>query len=176
MESVDAAEFDRFVAGRYASLVRSAFLLIGDRGEAEDLVQSALYRTFRSWHRLTAAEAAEAYTRTTMLRLALRWRRRRWRGEIPTDQVPEEAGRAGGSVSGVDAVDVGRALDSLPIQQRAVLVLRYFDDLSEAQTAAALGCSVGTVKSRASRAIAALRAGQRLDPPGASDTTEARHG
>jgi RNA polymerase sigma factor (sigma-70 family) len=99
------------------------------------------------------------YTRTTMVRLAGRWSRRAWRAEIPDEDVAGRLGNDADSSGRIDvAVDVRDALSRLPMAQRAVLVLRYFDDLSEAQTAQVLGCSVGTVKSRASRGLSSLRA------------------
>ena len=150
-------EFAEFVAGSYAGLVRTAYLLVGDRGHAEDLVQQCLLSTYAAWARLDAVDRAAAYTRTSMVRLATRWRSRRWRGEIPTERLPDtsRADHAGG----VDrALQVRRALAGLPAAQRAVLVLRYFDDRTEAEVAAMLGCSLGTVKSRANRALATLRA------------------
>jgi RNA polymerase sigma-70 factor (sigma-E family) len=154
----DDAAFAEFVASRYQALVGSALLLVGDRGHAEDLVQDALFRTFLAWDRLRAVEAVDAYARTTMVRLAGRWWRRRWRGEIAGDPA-ESVSAAWGVAAGVDAaLDVRAALAGLPWQQRAALVLRFFDDLSEADTAAVLGCSVGTVKSRTSRGLASLRA------------------
>jgi len=165
--------FADFVASRYSSLARSAYLLVGDRGSAEDLVQSALVSTFGAWGRLLAVEAAESYTRTTMVRLAGRWGRRRWRGEIPADQITERPDPADHSSTADGAVDVRVALSRLPMQQRAVLVLRYFDDLSEAETARILDCSVGTVKSRASRGLATLRTAGLLGP---AAMTEVRDG
>jgi RNA polymerase sigma-70 factor (sigma-E family) len=149
--------FAEFVAGGYAGLVRTAYLLTGDRGLAEDLVQQCLLSTYRAFRRLDDVDRAEAYTRTSMVRLATRWRRRRWSGEVPTDPMPEHA--VDDFASGVATTEVTRrALATLPAGQRAVLVLRYFDDRSERETAEMLGCSVGTVKSRTSRALAALRA------------------
>lgn len=150
------ADFAEFVAGSYARLVRTAYLLTGDRGHAEDLVQQCLFTTFRSWHRLADPGAAEAYTRTSMVRLALKWRHRRWRGEVPSDPLPETA-VADHAADTTRAVLVRRALAGLPAAQRAVLVLRFFDDLSEAEVAEILNCPIGTVKSRANRALAALR-------------------
>ncbi len=149
--------FAEFVTARYSGLVRIGYLLTGDRGKAEDLVQHALLGTYRSWRRLDAPANAEAYTRASMVRLAARWRGRRWRAEVPTEPLPEVAVGDHGPVV-VTAEAVRRALAALPANQRAVLVLRYFDDRSEAEIARLLGCSVGTVKSRASRALAALRA------------------
>lgn len=156
----DADGFSGFVAARYEALARTAFLFTGDRGHAEDLVQSALIKTLRSWNRLADPAAAEAYTRTVMVRLAGRWSRRRWRGELPAELVDD----VGSEADSASALDVRAALRALPWPQRAVLVLRYFDDLSESQTAAILGCSEGTVKSRSHRALAALRASGLLDP------------
>src|SRR3954470_12551898 len=103
--------FAEFVDARYASLVRSAYLLVGDRGHAEDVVQSALVKTLGAWTRLAAPEAAEAYTRTTMVRLAGRSARRRWRGEIATGQLPDDPGA---SADPSTAVDVRAALRRLP--------------------------------------------------------------
>ena len=148
--------FGAFVQASYVGLLRTAYLLTGDRGYAEDLVQQCLLTTYRSWGRLQDPDSAGAYTRTSMVRLATKWRIRRWHGEVPTAPLPEPA--ATDHASGVDeAVLVRRALATLPAVQRAVLVLRYFDDLPEAEIAEILRCSVGTVKSRASRALAALR-------------------
>jgi RNA polymerase sigma-70 factor (sigma-E family) len=137
----------------YPALLRRAVLLVGDRGHAEDLVQVSLTSAYAHWRRV---REPDAYVRTVMARKAIGWRARRWRGELPTDPMPDAA-----SVGVADDPDLGRvvrqALLSLPPAQRAVVVLRYFDDCSEAEIAAALRCSTGTVKSRASRALAALR-------------------
>lgn len=156
MDRAGELEFSEFVARRHGHLVRSAFVLVGDVHRAEDLVQSALYRTFVAWPRLRAVAAAETYARTTMVRLALRWRARRWTGEISIQSLPEQQ-LAVSEDQVVAGLDVWRALRVLPIEQRAVLVLRYLEDLSESDTAVLLRCSVGTVKSRTSRALAALR-------------------
>lgn len=150
-----------FVRSRYSALARSAFLLTGDRGHAEDLVQSALIVALKAWERLSATEAAESYVRTTMIRLARRSQHRRWRGEIPTDRdrLPQVISTEPAPQDTVGAaLDVRVLLASLSWDQRAVLVLRFFDDLSERETATVLGCSEGTVKSRTSRALAKLRA------------------
>jgi RNA polymerase sigma-70 factor (sigma-E family) len=145
--------FTAFVAARYRALVRTAYLLVGDRGHAEDLVQTALVKTYGAWPRLQDPANAEAYTRKTLVRSTIRWRARRWHGEVPTADLPETAALP---TEGLE--DLRSALARLPAGQRAVVVLRYLDDLSEAQTAAVLGISVGTVKSRASRGLSALRA------------------
>lgn len=159
--AVDVA-FGEFVTGSYAALVRTGFLLTGDRGLAEDLVQACLLTTYRAWGRLVEPGSAQAYTRASMVRLSSRWRRRRWRAEVPTDPLPETAvGDHAGDVAVAEAVR--RALLALPAAQRAVLVLRFFDDRSEQEVARIMRCSVGTVKSRASRALGALRARGLLD-------------
>ncbi len=151
-------EFREFAAARYGALVRTAFLLTVDRGHAEDLAQSALLKTFLAWGRLRAPENAEAYARRTLIRLAARSRRRRWNGEVPAGQLAESTASTLGPEPAIDrAIDVRRALARLPAGQREVLVLRFLDDRSEAETASMLGISLGTVKSRASRGLAGLR-------------------
>ena len=155
-------EFRGFVAASYTRLLRTGYLLTGDRWAAEDLTQLALTKTYFAWRRIEDLDRAEAYTRTAMVRLAVRWRRRRWIGEKPTGALPELP-TADRSAEIVLADAAHRALASLPASQRAVLVLRYFHDCSEAEIAAALSCSVGTVKSRASRALQTLRNSGLLD-------------
>ena len=151
-------EFAAFVAARYRALVRTGLLLIGDSGHAEDLAQSALIRTYLAWGRLRDPANTEAYARRTLVRLALRARQRRWTGEIAAEQVPERGAGMPAEAGQDDLVlDVRRALAALPAAQRAVLVLRYLDDRSEAETARLLGISPGTVKSRAARGLASLR-------------------
>lgn len=158
----DLEGFRWFMSARYPDLVRTAYLLVHDWGQAEDLVQTALVKTHRAWPRLRDPANADAYTRTVITRTAIRWSRRRWRGERPAAVLPESLGRDESAM--VDLQDaVRRALASLPIEQRAVLVLRYYAQLNEAEIAEALHCSPGTVKSRASRALAALRTNGLLD-------------
>ena len=152
--------FEEYVAARSAALWRSAWLLTGDRHRAEDLVQTALMKCWRRWDRIDDPGAVEAYVRRTMATTYTDWWRRRWNGELPTDQVPDTA--ATSPDPGVRR-DVLVALAALPRGQRAVVVLRYFDDLTEAQTATALGISVGTVKSQAARALRSLRKSGLLD-------------
>ena len=158
--------FRGFVESRYGALVRFGTLLCGDPGRGEDAVQDALLKTLRAWDRLDlhgdGDNGAEAYTRKVMTHAAWRSARRRWWGERPTDELPEHP--APDAYAEADTADaVRRALTALPAQQRVVLVLRYWGQLSEAEIADQLGCSVGTVKSRASRAIASLRASGLLD-------------
>ncbi|NHC23332.1 SigE family RNA polymerase sigma factor [Nocardioides sp. IC4_145] len=148
-----AVTFEGFVAARGDALWRAAWLLTGDHQLAEDLVQTALARSWRAWERV-GPEAFEAYVRRTMFTTYASWWRRKWRGERPTADLPE--GPAPGSDSSA-RLDLVTALATLPRGQRAVVVLRYFEDLSERETAEALGIGVGTVKSQASRALRSLR-------------------
>jgi RNA polymerase sigma-70 factor (sigma-E family) len=153
--------FAEFVGARYTALVRHGILLTGDRGHGEDLAQEALVKTYRAWGRLHPDGDADAYTRQVMVRAAWRAGRRLWRREIPTAELPER--RAADPYGPRDTARlVLDALRGLPAQQRVVLVLRYWAGLSEQEIAAMLSCSAGTVKSRASRAISALR---RVDGP-----------
>jgi RNA polymerase sigma-70 factor (sigma-E family) len=148
--------FAEFVKTRYSVLVRYGILLTGDHGRGEDLVQEALAKTFRAWGRLHPDGMPEAYTHRVMARAAWRAARRRWRNELPTDALPETAVRDYYESSDTAALVIA-ALRTLPAQQRVVLVLRYWGGLTEREVADHLNCSLGTVKSRAGRAIEALR-------------------
>jgi RNA polymerase sigma-70 factor (sigma-E family) len=151
-------EFDAFVRSRTGPLLRSAYLLTGDQHLAEDLVQAALVRTHRYWSRLHATGNAEAYTRTVMYHIQVSWwRRRRFREAYPGD-LPEPA--PSGRDLGTDAalrLAVRTALAQLGPRQRAVVVLRYFEDRTEPEVAEILGISVGTVKSATFKALRRLR-------------------
>ena len=148
-------DFDEFVAARSAVLLRAAWLLTGDERLAEDLLQTALAAVWRRWGRVRDGHP-EAYARKVLLTTYLSWWRRRWRREVPTGEVPEQGGR--GHAERVEERDaVRRALKRLSAQQRAVVVLRYALDQSVQETAAVLGCSEGTVRVQAHRALAALR-------------------
>ncbi|WP_051325789.1 SigE family RNA polymerase sigma factor [Glycomyces tenuis] len=150
------AEFEDFVKARSGALCASAFLLTGDRGLAEDLVQEALARTWRAWKRLHHARNAEAYTRRTMYHLHVsRWRRTRI-AEITTEAPPERPGRAPDTAL---RLAVHAALLSLPATQRAAIVLRYFEDLTEPAAAEMLGCPVSTLRARVRRGLRRLRQG-----------------
>jgi RNA polymerase sigma-70 factor (sigma-E family) len=152
-------DFSAFVVSSWPLLVRAGRLLAPDPSASEDLVQAALLKTYQRWGSIGEPMA---YTRTVLVRLAIRAGRRRWHGETPTQPMPDVVGSD--PLALVDSADgVRRALAALPAEQRAVVVLRYYCDLSEADIAAALGCSVGTVKSRAHRALAALRLDPALD-------------
>jgi RNA polymerase sigma-70 factor (sigma-E family) len=158
-QSSDAAavSFEEFVAARSRDLWRSAWLLTGDAHKAEDLLQTALVKAWRRWSSIARDGAVEGYVRRALVTTYTDWWRRKWTGEVPTAELPERA-RVDHAAHQVELRrDVLTALATLTRGQRAVIVLRYFDDLTEAQTAEALGCSVGTVKSQTSRAMAALR-------------------
>lgn len=156
----DPTEFDRFVLARSPALLRSAWLLTGNRATAEDLVQAALVRTWSRWGRLESVEGAEPYVKRVMVTLYATWWRRRWRAEVPTGALPEVVHAA----PDLDLREsVRTALATLPRRQRAVVVLRYVEDLSVAETAELLGCAPGTVKSQAAKALASLRRGGLLD-------------
>jgi len=149
--------FEQWVAMRETALLRTAWLLTGEAALAEDLVQTALLRCWPRWARIVRLENPEAYVRQVMARTYVSWWRRRWRGEIPTEHLPEQAQEPAEDAR-QDRAAVVAALARLPRGQRAVLVLRFAEDMSEAQTALALSCSVGTVKSQSSRGLRALRA------------------
>jgi RNA polymerase sigma-70 factor (sigma-E family) len=148
------AEFEQFVLDAYPGLVRFGALLVGDRAGGEDVVQAALVEVHGRWSRI---EHPGAYTRTVMVRRAARWRRRRWNAEQPTPIGPVDVAALDRSDELAVGDAVRRALAGLPFDQRAVLVLRYYEDRSEADIARLLGIAPGTVKSRAARGLAALR-------------------
>ncbi|MGW1780423.1 SigE family RNA polymerase sigma factor [Streptomyces sp. NPDC002143] len=156
-------EFQAFVVGRWPRLMRTAFLLTGEQHAAEDLVQSTLEQVYVAWHRVGAADEPEAYVRRVMINAHARKYRRKLRELL--------APRDDGSGPAHEVADTGdliaraddrhtllKALAALPPRQREAVVLRYWEDLTETQTAEAMGCSVGTVKSNAAKGIAKLRA------------------
>lgn len=148
------AEFTDFVGASWPRLYRVAWLLLGDHGLAEDLVQTALAKTYVAWERIEDPGAAHAYTRTTLVNTASSWfRRRSWRTELATEVLPEQAHEHDAS----RRPDLARALAGLPARQRAVVVLRFYEDLDVAETARVLAISPGTVKSQTSHALAKLR-------------------
>ncbi|HWM74684.1 MAG TPA: SigE family RNA polymerase sigma factor [Nocardioides sp.] len=147
-------EFTQFAHATWASLYRTAYLLLGDRGEAEDLVQTALAKTYAAWPKVRDVHAAPGYARTVLVNTASSWfRKRSWRNERPTAVLPDLVDEHDPS----DRPALMSALAVLPPRQRAVVVLRYYEDLSVAQAASALGISEGTVKSQTSDALARLR-------------------
>jgi RNA polymerase sigma-70 factor (sigma-E family) len=154
-------EFEQWVATRWRWLLRAGWLLTGDWAGAEDLVQSTLARTWAAWLTVRSADEPDAYVRRMLTNEFLGQRRRRSATETPRETLPDD-------VSPDRTVDVDRrlalttALAELPSRQRAAVVLRYFADLSLEQTAAALGCSVGTAKSQTSRGLDRLRGSAHL--------------
>lgn len=152
----DVAMFSEFVELRSHALVRTAYLMVGDHHLAQDLVQEALVKTYMAWPRLRDHDRVEAYVRRTIVTTSISWRRRRAFHERPSDLLPE--------IPTTDHVDgvatheilVGH-LRMLPPRQRAAIVLRFYDDLSVAQTAEVMGCSPGSVKSHVSLGLAKLR-------------------
>lgn len=161
MSGGDAALFDAFVRAESTSLLKLAWGLTGERGAAEDLVQVALLRVWTHWPRVREKDRAGAYARRVTVSIYLTSRRRLWWGERASAAPPEDA-VDDASEGVVTRRAVISALSALPAKQRAVVVLRYLDDRSEAETAEALGCSAGTVKSHAARGLAALRASPQL--------------
>ena len=158
----EAEEFAQFVEARQRALQRTAWLLTGDWAVAEDLVQTALVRSWPRWERIRRRDDPEIYVRRAMVNTWASWRRRRWWGERPTGALPDRP--TSGDVAAEVAVrlEVHGALRSPTARQRAVLVLRVFDDLPEAQVAQVLDCAVGTVKATLARAVARLREDPRL--------------
>jgi RNA polymerase sigma-70 factor (sigma-E family) len=158
-------EFTAYMAARQPSLMRTAYLLTGDRHQAEDLVQTSLAKLYLAWDRVRDRESIDGYVRRILVNENNSVWRRAWkRREVATDRVPDLESR--------DIYDEGRSaalwdvVQTLPRKARAVVVLRYYEELTEAETAELLGISIGTVKSQTSRALAALRerAPQDLDP------------
>ncbi|MFI8185505.1 SigE family RNA polymerase sigma factor [Actinacidiphila glaucinigra] len=149
--------FDEFMAARWSALFHLARLLTGgDRHRAEDLLQEALVKLWFAWPRV-ADQAPEAYVRKVLARAAARSARRRWWGERPVEQVPEPPAAGDVSVAVAERSRLEAALSLLPPAQRAAVVLRYYQDLPEAQVAEALGCPLGTARSHATRGVARLR-------------------
>ncbi|BFU46315.1 SigE family RNA polymerase sigma factor [Krasilnikovia sp. MM14-A1004] len=151
--------FQGFVTARSGALLRTAYLLVGDRHWAEDLVQTALVKTFVKFAGIRDPGALEGYVRRTMATTATSWWRGRPYRERPVDRFPDRAkdGPGTGPDAAVEQDAMWTHLRSLPAKQRAVLVLRYYEGLAEAEIAEVLGISRGTVKSHASRGLATLR-------------------
>ena len=150
--------FAAYMAARQPGLLRTAYLLTGNRAEAEDLVQTTLAKLYLSWERVREHDRLDAYVRRIMVNTnSSVWRRQFKRREVAVDRVPDTEPSTDAHDDGERAW-VWELIRGLPARQRAVLVLRYYEDLSEAEIAATLGISVGTVKSQASRGMAALRA------------------
>ena len=152
----DEEDFRQFAASRQKQLLRSAYLLCGDWHGAEDLVQTAFGQLYRSWRRVKRVEHPDAYAKQVLYRCHLSANRRKRFATVPIESVPEPAAPGPGIGDGNTEVLMA-ALAGLPDRARAVVVLRFWEDYSVAQTADALGISEGTVKSQSSRALAMLR-------------------
>ena len=150
----DRTDFDGFVESRSPRLLRTAYLLTRDWALAEDLLQTALTKAWFAWGRIE--ESPEAYVRRTMVTTCTSWWRRKWRGEVATERMPETPDDCA-TAQLDDRRVLTDALATLPPRQRAVVVLRYYEDLTEAETARIMGCSLGTVKSQTAKALAKLR-------------------
>ena len=152
----DLSAFAEFAAARSGALYRTAAMVVGDHQLAQDLLQEALVKAFVAWPRLRDTAKAEAYVRRTIVTTAISWRRRRSFHERPVEHLPDTA-----RVDDADRLATHDVLWAevlrLPARQRAALVLRFYEDLSEADTATLMGCSVGTVKSQVSTALGKLR-------------------
>ncbi|MFI6333112.1 SigE family RNA polymerase sigma factor [Micromonospora chersina] len=167
MKRDEDERFRLFVTEHWKSLVQTAYLLTRDRGLAEDLVQSALEKTHRRWGRIVRKDAPEVYVRRAMINTAISWRRRRRWAEVPLlardeTPVPDRYGQVESRQALLDA------LRKLSPKTQAILVLRYFEDMSEADIARVLNCSTGSVKSQASRGLTRLRA--HLEPKETAST------
>ena len=155
-------EFAAYMAARQPALLRTAYLLTGDRHTAEDLVQTALAKLYLSWDKVQRRDLVDAYVRRILVNEHNSLWRRAWkRKELSTDEVPDTEWHPAPADDGHGAAQsaaLWEFVQTLPKKQRAVIVLRFYEELSEAETAQVLGISVGTVKSQASRALAAMRA------------------
>ncbi|HUD77879.1 MAG TPA: SigE family RNA polymerase sigma factor [Streptosporangiaceae bacterium] len=155
--------FRDYVQARSRALLRTAYLLTGNLADAEDLLQSALAKTYLAWDRIEDRGALDGYVRRALVNTHISWWRRRRLDEFPTDEVPDQA-VADYSVSSELQESLRRAIDRLPQRMRAAVMLRYYEDMTEAEVAEILGVSLGTVKSTVSRAVAKLRIDSELQP------------
>jgi RNA polymerase sigma-70 factor (sigma-E family) len=151
------AEFRAYVAARQRSLRRTAFFMCGDWNAADDLVQTTLTKLYVAWHRVTSKNGPDAYAHRILANAVIDARRRPWRREISTDSVNDSEDIAASTARSDDRLDLAHALAQLPPRQRVTLILRFWADASVAETADALGCSVGTVKSQTARGLDTLR-------------------
>ncbi len=159
------ADFVEFVEARQHALLRFAYLLTSDHHTAEDLVQTALAKTYLTWDRLRDRGAIDAYVRRIIVNENTSLWRRAWRrNERSAEYLPESADTPGSGADAETRDAMWQVVQTLPAKQRAAVVLRYYEDLTEADTAAVLGCSIGNVKSQTSRAIAAMRASVLANP------------
>jgi len=160
---IDDPDFRDYVRSRSRALLRTAYLLTGNVADAEDLVQSALAKTYLAWDRIQDRSALDGYVRRAIVNTHISWWRRRRLEEYPTDEIPDHA-VIDHPVSSDLQESLRRAVDRLPQRMRAAVMLRYYDDMTEAEVAEVLGVSLGTVKSTVSRAMAKLRIDAELQP------------
>jgi RNA polymerase sigma-70 factor (sigma-E family) len=158
----DAEGFAQFIEAREQALQRTAWLLTNDWALAQDLVQAALARSWPYWGGIRRGDDPEVYVRRVMVNTWSTWRRRRWRAEEPSGELADQPGAGDIAADVATRVAVRQVLAALTDRQRAVVVLRLFDDLPEAQVAQILGCAVGTVKATLSQALARLRSDPHL--------------
>ena len=156
--------FEEYVAARRIALVRFAYLLTGERQLAQDLVQEVLARIHQRWPSVQRSGSPDAYVKKAILHQFLSWRRRRSATESVMAEPPNAAIAADPATDYVERDATWRLLATLPRRQRAVLVLRYYEDLDDSQIAAELGCAPSTVRAHASRAIGQLRIVLAKDP------------
>ncbi|MFC5008519.1 SigE family RNA polymerase sigma factor [Dactylosporangium cerinum] len=155
--ATDVEGYREYVTGRLPALRRVAYLLCGDWHTADDVLSASLVRLLLHWPKVSAADNVDGYVRQVLVRTMLNERRRPWRRERTLAALPEPAPISGGSDAVDERVSLLALLDELPARRRAVVVLRYCCDLSVEETARELGCSPGTVKSQAARALDTLR-------------------
>lgn len=163
---VERPDFAAFVGARGQALQRTAYLLTGDWALAEDLLQTALARVYPRWSRIERDDP-DAYVRKVLVNTWSSWWRRKWRGERPSDELPDRPG-PDAYVDADRRRAVAAALTTLPPKQRVVVVLRFHEDMTEAQVANVLGISVGTVKSQTAKALAKLRTSDALSGYGST--------
>ncbi len=154
--AADYSGFRDYVATRSRALLRTAYLLTGNAADAEDLLQSALAKTYLAWNRIEDRSAVDGYVRRAMVNTHISWWRRRRVEEFPTDDLPDQAVADHAGSSDLQET-LRQAIDRLPQRMRAAVVLRFYEDMTEAEVADVLGVSLGTVKSTVSRAVAKLR-------------------
>jgi RNA polymerase sigma-70 factor (sigma-E family) len=158
MRTEEEEAFQAFVRSRWSALVRTAYLLTGDRHLAEDVAQTALAKTYRCWSRVQSSDYPDAYVRRILISCHKdRFRKRRVPEQL-TDMPPDAMAPQDDIARADERERLAAALARLPKRQRAVVILRYWEDLSELEVARTMGCSVGTVKSQASKALSKLRA------------------
>lgn len=169
MRTDEQEAFREYVLARKATLLRTAYLLSGDWHRAEEIVSTTVVKLYTKWRKIAAAGNPDAYVRKIVVRVWLDETRRPWRREQPTEALPELAMDESIADPTAYRADLRRLLDLMPARQRAVLVLRFYDDLSVEQTAGILGCSQGAVKTLTARALEAIR---RLLPAGVTTRIE----